>query len=83
MADTNKYSEELQKFADKFNATTAVDTPVNILLFRDYLTKLFRWKKALGNDSEFIKSREAHNLFLDLRPEWINDLNPRRSLIKI
>lgn len=52
---------------------------VSILLYRNYLTELFHLKKLLGNDSEFIKSNDAHNIFLKLKPNWLNELKDINS----
>lgn len=52
---------------------------VSILLFRNYLTELFHLKRLLGNDSEFIKSNDAHNIFLELKPSWLNELKDINS----
>lgn len=62
------YTNEIEKIKLITNNPKSDDSILCILLFRDYLTKLFIWKKKLGNDSEFIKHKESHNLFLELSP---------------
>ncbi|MFD2600459.1 hypothetical protein [Flavobacterium suzhouense] len=66
----DNYNTELEKLISILNRDTKKDNIANILLFRDYLSKLFAWKKKLGDTSEFIKTKEAHNLFLNINSEW-------------
>ena len=70
----NQYNIELNKLITILNSDLKKDTVSNILLFRDYLSKLFAWKKKLGDSSEFIKTKEAHNLFLNIDTQWTADL---------
>ncbi len=48
------------------------------LLFREHQTILFQWKRALNNEvgggASFSGSKSFHNLFLDLSPEWKNEI---------
>lgn len=68
MDNSEIYNNEIEKVKLIINKPKSDDSILCILLFRDYLTKLFIWKKKLGNDSEFIKHKESHNLFLELPP---------------
>lgn len=68
MDNSEVYNNEIEKIKLIINKPKSDDSILCILLFRDYLTKLFIWKKKLGNDSEFIKHKESHNLFLELSP---------------
>lgn len=68
------YNNEIEKIKLTINKPKSDDSILCTLLFRDYLTKLFIWKKKLGNDSEFIKHKESHNLFLELNPNFDNRL---------
>ena len=56
----------------------------NILLFREFQTRLFEWKSALnfdGNDF-FNKKKSYHNLFLDLNPIWIEELISEKQIVE-
>jgi hypothetical protein len=66
------YNNEIEKIKSIINKPKKDNSIVSILLFRNYLTKLFVWKKNLGNDSEFIKSKESHNLFPELDSNWLD-----------
>lgn len=55
---------------------------VSILLFRNYLTELFSLKRKLGNDSDYIKSSDAHNIFLDINPSWFPEIKDLNSFIE-
>ena len=66
MNDLEIYNNEIEKIKLIVNRAKSDDSILSILLFRDYLSKLFNWKKKLGNDSEFIKKKECHNLFIEL-----------------
>lgn len=76
MTMINKYNDLLESFKEKFDQAPKMNHASSILLFRHYLHVLLEWKKLLGNDSEYIKSPEAHNLFLDLNPDWLQELKP-------
>lgn len=66
MTDLKIYNNEIEKIKLIVNKLKSNDSILSIILFRDYLSKLFNWKKKLGNNSEFIKKKESHNLFIEL-----------------
>ena len=76
-------SEELKKilieYKTRFKSNSKDKDIASILLFRHYLTNLFKLKKELGNDSNFIKSPNSHNIFLELNPSWLEELKDLES----
>jgi hypothetical protein len=47
----------------------------NILLFRDYMSKLYDWKDAFGVIYSFgFKKKKFHNLFADIEATWAFDI---------
>jgi len=56
----------------------------DILLFREYQGRLFKWKKALNADNFdlFNKKKAFHNLFIDLNPSWLEDLISEEMVVK-
>lgn len=79
MNSNQKYEEALLKFKQNIKYQNRDTDKVSILLFRNYLTDLFHVKKHLGNDSDFVKNPNTHNIFLDLNPRWLNELKDLES----
>lgn len=80
----DKYRQEV----DKITYLKNVDKPTfrfsNILLFREYQSRLYAWKDRLNFKGEdlFNKSRPFHNLFNDLSPNWIDNVISEEKIIK-
>lgn len=55
----------------------------HILLFREYQFRLFSWKRELKYDGPdyFNKSKDYHNLFIDLSPNWFNEIISEETII--
>lgn len=56
----------------------------NILLFREYQSRLLSWKLMIDHHSLnfFTKKKSFHNLFIDLSPDWIDEVIPEQKVIK-
>jgi len=77
------YLEELDKISFLKNVESRGFKFSNIVLFREYQSRLFKWKQALNFDGlDFFNKRKGyHNLFLDLSPTWINEIIPEEVII--
>ncbi|WP_426327868.1 hypothetical protein [Pedobacter sp. R-06] len=78
-----KYSQELKKifFINSINKKAFRFS--NILLFREYQSRLFSWKRALGNNNLdfFNKKKSFHNLFLDMKVKWENEIISEEKVV--
>ncbi|MDR2207256.1 MAG: hypothetical protein LBE36_13990 [Flavobacteriaceae bacterium] len=81
MEKEKKYLELSSKIKNCISHNNKRNDVVSVLLFRNYLTELFALKKELGNNSEFIKNPDAHNIFLDIKPDWLGELKNIDSFI--
>jgi len=81
MINSEKYKYLINEITEIVRYPQTSNFTSSILLFRDYLNRLFTWKKILKNDFKLIKSQEFHNLFLDLNPIWINELVSEEKII--
>lgn len=66
------YNTEIDKIKSIIIKTKTDDSIISILLFRDYLTRLYLLKEKLGIPSEYIKNKQSHNLIPELDPFWSN-----------
>ncbi|MFB0494489.1 hypothetical protein ABID99_000726 [Mucilaginibacter sp. OAE612] len=83
MRINEKYDQEISIISKSRITTETTFIFSNILLFREYQSRLFAWKVALnfdGNDF-FNKRKSYHNLFLDLNPVWIEELIPEDKIV--
>lgn len=72
----DKYKYELNYISSKYKYNDLKFRYSNILLFREYQSRLYMWKKILKLDhfDDFYKGRSSHNLFIELAPNWISEL---------
>lgn len=79
-----KYNNELMKFSGLKQSGEKKFLFSNVLLFREYQARLYEWKLALDFDGDdfFLKRKSYHNLFVDLKPSWFNDLISEEIIVK-
>ncbi|SHE48329.1 hypothetical protein [Pedobacter caeni] len=84
MDTLNKYQQELNKLLYLKNRKPEKFRFSTILLFREYQTRLFTWKKALNLDnlSMFNRDKQFHNLFIDLAPDWLEELITEQKVVE-
>lgn len=81
---SERYNQEISRLSE---SRTSIETKFvfsNVLLFREYQSRLFVWKLALnfdGNDF-FNKKKSYHNLFINLNPVWVEELIPEEQIVK-
>lgn len=81
---SKKYDREISIISTPRVSTETRFIFSNVLLFREYQSRLFAWKLALnfdGNDF-FNKRKSYHNLFIDLKPVWVEELIPEEKIVK-
>ncbi|MET3502604.1 hypothetical protein ABIC45_004228 [Mucilaginibacter rubeus] len=83
MRINEKYDQEISIISKSRITTETTFIFSNILLFREYQSRLFAWKVALNfNGNDFFNKRKSyHNLFLDLNPVWIEELIPEDKIV--
>ena len=79
-----KYNNELLKFSGLKQSSEKKFLFSDVLLFREYQSRLYKWKLALDFDGDdfFLKRKSYHNLFVDLNPSWFKDLIAEEIIVK-
>jgi len=70
------YSREIEKISFLKDVNYRGFRFSGIMLFREYQSRLFKWKNKLniGGPDFFNKSKSYHNLFIDLSPNWLAEI---------
>lgn len=84
MKTIDKYNQELGEILYLKDVKKEEFRFSNILLFREYQSRLFAWKYAIksSRSSRFNKDKNFHNLFIDLAPDWIDELIPEQKVVE-
>jgi hypothetical protein len=85
MIELRKYIDELKKVKNRIGKFEKKNRISNVLLFRDYLTRLDNWKVALGEAGDKIyigKGRNYHNLFLSIKADWVEEIKTQEDFNK-
>ncbi len=79
-----KYQGLLKKLSKLKNINDNKFTFSKILIFREYQSRLYDWKAATGYDGHdfFNKTKDYHNLFLDINPTWLDELIDEKQIVK-
>lgn len=73
------FFNNVNKFIQQNNSTLSFDSVYkvsSILLFKDFVRRLYLWKTELNIPFIMYGKREIFNLFNDLNPNWLGELVP-------
>lgn len=84
MDTITKYQQELNKIIHLKDLRKETFRFSSILLFREYQSRLFKWKMALDLDrfGLFNKNKQFHNLFIDLSPTWLDEIISEKKVVE-
>lgn len=80
----NKYKTEIDEISEIKDVKPKRFTVSNILLFREYQSRLYSWKMALNysNGGFFNKTKSYHNLFLNLLAPWVSEMISEETVVR-